>query len=210
VTTRLNIYIFFFFLTTACAQHSNTGIAQPSQAPAKNSSPSLPTKPVTKAQSQPQSLTHAANNNSAMIQRLVAKQSAHFPAILKELRNNKKKTSHWVWWVFPTEKAGASEDEPKTMVDVSMVDALLREADLNSWSEIIEEIFSLLKAEAFTRGWKESGGNKPDSAIIPRIDHNRINYALLFWLKKVKDKTQKYPRFYSALKNLSKFDWKTK
>jgi hypothetical protein len=147
---------------------------------------------------------------SEMAQRLIDKQNAHFPNILKELQDNKRKTSHWIWWVFPTERSGASEPDPKTSVDLSTVDDLLKNANMDAWSQILEEIFALLKNAASVAGvWQESGNNKPDENVIPSIDHGRIQYALEFWLGKAKEHTQKNARFFNALDNLKRFDWTT-
>jgi DNA mismatch repair ATPase MutL len=130
---------------------------------------------------------------------LIAKQKKYFPQILDELQKNKKKTGHWIWWVFPTEMPGASEPEPKTSVQASSADYLLSNADIDAWSEILEEMYNLLNANAHA--------GRPDSAVIPNIDHGRINYALKFWLGTVEGITKRYPRFHKALVNLAQFKW---
>lgn len=138
---------------------------------------------------------------------LLAKQRENFPKILSELKANKKKTSHWIWWVFPTEKSGLSEDTPKTKVTLDQVDYILKYADLNAWSTILEEIYQLLKSQS-VGPWKNRD-NRPNPAVIPPIDHDRINYALKFWLETAGDKIQKNRRFYEAFKNLDRFYWKS-
>jgi Protein of unknown function (DUF1810) len=144
---------------------------------------------------------------SETAQILINKQDANFPNILKELQDNKKKTSHWIWWVFPSEKPGDSEPGQKTSVNLNNVDYLLTHANMNGWSQILEEIFNLLKTQA-VEPWKESG-NTPNPAVIPSMDHGRIHHALIFWLQKAQDKTKKYPRFFNALNNLNKFNWRS-
>lgn len=48
---------------------------------------------------------------------LLSKQKLYFDDIIIELnQNNGKKINHWIWWVFPTEKQGASEPFPKTNI----------------------------------------------------------------------------------------------
>ena len=42
------------------------------------------------------------------------KQKEHLPLAIKELSKFSKKTSHWIWWAFPTDKKGKSEPSPKT------------------------------------------------------------------------------------------------
>ncbi len=44
---------------------------------------------------------------------LILKQNNEFPRILSELKTNRKKTTHWSWWIFPTTLPGASELRPK-------------------------------------------------------------------------------------------------
>jgi len=132
-------------------------------------------------------------------QELIKKQNAEFPRILKELQDKKKKTSHWVWWVFPTEKAGDLESLPKTFVKLDTAEYLLKNADINSWAQILEEIALVLKAQP---------GLSPSKAIIPSADHGRIHHALLFWLGPALATTQKYPRFHNALEELSKYKWR--
>lgn len=138
------------------------------------------------------------------VKNLVDKQNQQFPKILAEL-NAGRKTSHWIWWVFPTTLKGASEPEPKTFVDAEMAGLLLKEASIDAWSEILEKIYDLLKKDQ--KGAFKPAHNRPNPDIIPKIDHGRIHFALKFWLEEAKDVLKKYPRFFDALKNLTAFDW---
>jgi|SRR5579871_3755363 len=139
------------------------------------------------------------------VMHLIKKQNDKFPSILNELKTKRKKEDHWIWWVFPTEQPGKSEENPKTYVTVSQVDYVLTHADMDAWSAILEEIFDLLKSNP--KGpWKDFH-NKPNDAIIDSADHGRIGFALNFWLDDAGAKTKSNKRFYSAMKNLDKFDW---
>ena len=53
-----------------------------------------------------------------------------------------RKTSHWAWWVFPTERQGGSEPRPATSVTPSTASRLLQRAP-ESWRQCLEEIVSL-------------------------------------------------------------------
>lgn len=145
-------------------------------------------------------------SDQGMAQALLSNQKTNFAKILNELKSKRKKTSHWIWWVFPTTLAGASEGPPKSKVTKATADYVLSNADIDQWSEILETMFELLKENPMGK-W-QTQNNKPNSSIIPTIDHGRIGYALIFWLTSVKDSTQKYPRLYQAFKNLQAFDWK--
>lgn len=138
-------------------------------------------------------------------QALLAKQHANFPRIIEELKTQKKKVSHWIWWVFPSEKAGDSEPSPKTKIELSDADYFLKYAEVDAWAEILEAMYELLKTHS--KGpWKERS-NIPNDAIIPAIDHGRIKFSLQFWLNKARDVSMRYPRLYKAFKQMEAFNW---
>lgn len=144
--------------------------------------------------------------NSSVVNILIGKQKVHFPKILTELKAESRKVGHWIWWVFPTEKPGDSESEPRTFVNLLTAEELLSKANIDAWSEILEKIYELLENEAM--GPLKTAHNIPNPAIIPTEDHGRINHALAFWLEKAVVFTKKYPRFFNALEKLKAFDWK--
>lgn len=146
--------------------------------------------PVKTSELSPEQVAHA----------LIIKQKVEFPKILKELQDNKKKVSHWIWWVFPTEKPGDSEPGPKTYVNLSNVEYIVSNANMDAWAQILEEINKVLKVSI------PAGTPSPD--IIPKIDHSRIHYALQFWLVKAGATTKKHPRFFKALSELQKYKWR--
>lgn len=132
---------------------------------------------------------------------LLEQQKKNFPRIMRELQNNNKKVSHWIWWVFPTERIGASEPPPKSNVPVDKVDFVLSNANMAMWSQILETIAQLLESN------RMPNPKKPNSAIIPQVDHGRIRFSLDYWLGEVTAKTKQNDRFYQALKRLDKFSW---
>lgn len=138
-------------------------------------------------------------------QALLLKQKSNFPHIINELKTHKKKVSHWIWWVFPSEKAGDSEPSPKTKIELGDASYFLKNAPIDAWVEILEEMYELLKTHP--KGpWKENG-NIPNDAIVPSIDHGRIQFSLQFWLNKARDISMHYPRLYRAFKQLEAFKW---
>ena len=44
-----------------------------------------------------------------LLEALLERQRLHCPLVLRELHMSRRKTSHWSWWVFPTEQQGMSE-----------------------------------------------------------------------------------------------------
>ncbi len=191
-------YLFIVLIICSCGNRSSV-VPQPKTVPKSDSEQE--NKQPKKSKTQKKTINEPKDPVGA----LIAKQQANFPSILNELKTQKKKTSHWIWWVFPTEMAGGSEPLPKTSVQSKDADALLSKADLTSWTAILTEIFDLLEKAAPKKLMKN--GNKPDSNIIPGIDHGRISYALDFWLVTVKETTKKHANFYAALKALKRFDW---
>lgn len=141
-----------------------------------------------------------------VIDALVGKQRDVFPKIIKELTTDGKKTSHWIWWVFPSEMPGTSEPGTKTYVEPKTAGQLLSKADLKSWVEILSKIDQLLTNAL--QSPPLASGNKPDKDIIPSIDHGRIKYSLEFWLVTVAQETAKHPEFKNALEALARFDWR--
>jgi hypothetical protein len=120
---------------------------------------------------------------------LLQRQVKHCPRILQELRAHGYKTSHWAWWVFPTEKEGFSEPSPATCVTTTTAAELLRRAPL-TWRQCLEEIASLAATrcdegrtspEASSRGDGRGTGRVGLAAVLPPIDLPRVKYFLLFW-----------------------------
>ena len=97
---------------------------------------------------------------------LLARQAEHCPRALRELRRDGRKSSHWAWWVFPTEKEGAAEPPPKTCVTRATASALVAAAP-RAWRDALEETCRLVEADG--RG------------VLPRIDHDRVRYFVRFW-----------------------------
>lgn len=83
------------------------------------------------------------------------------PRIVHELQVHGRKTKHWAWWVFPTEKPGMSEPKPATAVTRENAKDLFKRAP-RAWQEALELIVEL--------------GEKKGLNILPDIDHPRVNH----------------------------------
>jgi hypothetical protein len=104
------------------------------------------------------------------LEALIKRQQVHCPLILKELKKHGTKTSHWAWWVFPTEQAGMSEPSPPTKVDVRTAHELLERAPIE-WKQCLELIVEMSKKDP-VRGIR---------VVLPAIDLPRVGYFITFW-----------------------------
>ena len=100
---------------------------------------------------------------------LVQKMYRELPGAFRDLEVNGKKTRHWAWWAWPTEKEGFSEPMPRTAVTRDSAAELIERAP-REWQLMLEKVCELV-------GWGEKGFN----GVIPSIDWNRIRYFVLFW-----------------------------
>jgi DNA-directed RNA polymerase subunit E'/Rpb7 len=109
------------------------------------------------------------NTEPTKIDILLQRQFEHCPKILEELKKNGRKTTHWAWWIFPTEKEGVSEPFPKTCVTKETAMDLIQRAP-PQWKEVLEEIADLSDAHP-----------KGIAGILPESDLDRVNYFITFW-----------------------------
>ena len=96
---------------------------------------------------------------------LLGKQIKNFDKILKELKkNNGKKITHWIWYVFPNTKEGLNEDSPKTNILINRHNNYIKYLYSNNLNLLKQwtEIFELLK-------------------IMPKDDRGRVNYFYIEW-----------------------------
>ena len=101
---------------------------------------------------------------------LIDKMKINLPKALTEIENGKK-TSHWAWWAFPTEKEGNSEPFPKTAVTDETAQLLLDNAP-PIWKKLLLKI-----AEKVIKGHMIKD-------IFLKNDIGRIRNFLTFWNKK--------------------------
>ena len=100
---------------------------------------------------------------------LIQKQNEEFPNIIEDLQINGRKTRHWAWYVWPTERAGRSEPYPKSSISPQDVEVFLSKTNIEQWTVILLSLTELLN-KASSR-----------SEVIPPIDHGRIQFFFRFW-----------------------------
>ncbi|CAD7968383.1 unnamed protein product [Amoebophrya sp. A25] len=125
-----------------------------------------------------------------VIEHLLEKQRRHFPRILDELETHGRKTSHWMWYPFPTDKEGFSEPSPRTYVTEETAHFLLENPETAPmWRNVLELIARLqLDAvpidPAMAKHLKATGSKRRPQAtqkVLPRIDHGRMHFFIEFW-----------------------------
>ena len=136
----------------------------------------------------PQPTNHGTDGSSEGLSKLLERMAGELPRALRELRAEGRKTSHWAWWAFPTEKegachrpehfivcratrlcthsSGASEPPPKTRVTRGNAPALLARAP-DVWREVLEKVCSLITTQG--------------ADVLPSIDHDRVRFFVKFW-----------------------------
>ncbi len=82
--------------------------------------------------------------------------------------NKGEKTSHWIWYVFPTELEGRNEEEPKTKNDDITARLLINNIDWMYTHELIHDKI------------------KKNIILFPQIDIGRIVYFIIF-MKKIEN-----------------------
>jgi hypothetical protein len=104
--------------------------------------------------------------------RLLKVQRRFFPKIIKELKENGRKISHWNWYVFPNTYIGNDPLKTKVENDNKYLEEFLSLAD-PKWIEILTLISDIIDRN----GIKWSG-------CMPITDHNRMEQSINFWLSK--------------------------
>ena len=118
-----------------------------------------------------------SNKPDIYLSRLLKKQELILEKIKKRLTKQRRKTGHWIWWVFPTTKEGASEPTPSTKLsNLQQVKHLIDLAP-SEWREVLELLADLID-------------EKNDlEFVIPTIDHKRIGYFIRLFRKLPKNET---------------------
>mgnify|MGYP001241481031 CR=1 FL=1 len=103
-----------------------------------------------------------------LIQRI---QSPEFKKAIQEIKSGRK-TSHWAWWAFPTEKTGFSEPVLKNKIKTKLTPETFKLFLINlpkPWINLMNEIIKRIK----------EGFRVID--LFPEIDHDRIKYFIIFF-----------------------------
>ena len=118
-------------------------------------------------------------SESSMINLLIQKQNHYLPKALKELQLNQRKSSHWAWWAFPTNRPGRSEPHPKTCLTMSAAGSYLIKPPL-IWKHLLEEVILIIKTK-----------KKRVSDIFPSADYGRIKEFIIFFRQVIHHQQQK-------------------
>ena len=102
------------------------------------------------------------------VERLVNKQHEIFSNILRELEKNRKKKTHWSWYIFPTNKPGLS-DPLQTYITKDTVEIFLKLV-LPEWRMCLEKIISL----AIEKNYRLE-------KVLFDIDIGRVVFFIKFW-----------------------------
>jgi hypothetical protein len=87
-----------------------------------------------------------------------------YTRVAAELSNGRK-TSHWMWYYFPTEKPGASDPYQTYINEVNAIDLLKNQKFIKIHKKILKLINSGHQIET----------------IFPPIDWGRIKFFVKFW-----------------------------
>jgi hypothetical protein len=110
------------------------------------------------------------------LEALIKRQNEKCHSILNELTKHKQKTSHWAWWIFPTEMPGASEPPPATCVSSKEAAIELLARAPKEWRLVLEKIAELVRATS-----KKPHHRMTLSGVLPSIDHGRVTFFVRFW-----------------------------
>jgi len=113
-----------------------------------------------------------------------------FYIIIKEMEKGEKE-SCWAWWVFPNDKEGNLEPEPKTNVTIKDAHFLFKSKRFIFIHEKIYELF-LRKKINKVEHYKIQN-------IFPKVDHRRIHFFIEFWKQKINDKPEWFDDYLSVL-----------
>jgi len=99
---------------------------------------------------------------------LVKEQKYSLDGIMWELKTYGRKRSHWIWYVFPTDKAGFSDFAGTRVTRATAGMLCSHQPTVGHWREVLEEICDLVE---------EKGPHR----VLDSIDHGRIDFFIHFW-----------------------------
>jgi hypothetical protein len=136
--------------------------------------------------------------NLTPLQGLIVRQMLEFPKIINELNENKRKVTHWAWWVWPTDRQGRSETKirnTKTCIQDYQIKELLEKTDVEQWTTILKLINQFIY------------DNQSLSKVIPKIDHGRMEAFYLLFLN---NRDEDYREFFDEIKKQQELFYKYK
>lgn len=99
---------------------------------------------------------------------LISKYNTEKSIIDSEI-NNGRKTTHWIWYVYPTTKKGINEPDPKTKIDHITAILLLNNTDWMATHKLIHN--QIIKI---------SHNKHSHNKLFPGIDIGRIKYFIQY------------------------------
>jgi hypothetical protein len=133
---------------------------------------------------------HTNEKDEKAVQRLLNKQDEICSDILNELKIYNKKTTHWSWYIFPTDKPG-NADPLQIYVTIDTAKTLLECAPYE-WRLCLEKIIELAIDK----------NNKLDE-VLTTGDIGRVIYFIKFW-KNIPNKPKWLTIVCDDIKNLLK------
>jgi hypothetical protein len=118
--------------------------------------------------------------SAASLERLMQRQHKECPGILCELESQKRKVGHWAWWVFPTDRPGASEPPPATSLTPKTARQLLDRAISHcpGWISCLKAVCALVELHGLP-------------AVLPSADLPRVAEFVDLWGKLVGDNPER-------------------
>lgn len=98
---------------------------------------------------------------------LVERQHSKLAEIKRELDQHGRKTSHWAWWVFPTDKEGNADPYATRVTEATAGMLLAERSTAGQWRTVLERICDLVEADGVH--------------VLPSIDHGRVFFFIRFW-----------------------------
>ena len=178
--TRIAKAAILVMLATTLAlvlSHSRSSGSTNDSAPAKKSATKHVVSPTTSSKPKPPpavvapkphgSHTHHKSHETQVADELIRRMNKHLPTALDQLNRTGKKSGHWAWWAFPTNREGNSEPSPKTRVYASTAKYIIDNAPY-VWRQILEKVCQLVE--------------KSSIYVLPHIDHGRVKFFAKQWL----------------------------
>ena len=150
---------------------------------------SISKKKNSKSNNSKNSMIELTSNNYE----LIIFQNKNFDSILKDLKRDRYKINHWIWWVFPRSKPGRA-DHTKVTGNQEEITLFLNKSPMIKWIQILHLIIDIIKSpnpENIDKiGWYR---------CMNGIDHDKMEESIIFWTKIHKQITDKFPNFQKAL-----------
>lgn len=140
----------------------------------------------------------SGRENLTPIQALIVRQMIEFPKIIDELNENMRKINHWSWWVWPTNRPGASEPKlrnTKTCIKYYQIKELLESTNVDEWTTILKLINQFIYDK------------KSLNSVIPGIDHGRMKAFFSLFLN---NRLEDYEEFFDEIKRQQELFYKYK